>query len=304
MVGSAPVDDGRGGQSDHSGKRALSLVTVDHALLHFTQLPSSCGHVIESDFFVDFFFIASSDAQTTKFVDASCGFGTAGVSGTGLQELSTSSSWCVRAVCFTMAISLAMVDSDFVNDGRGGQSDHSGKTALTPVGQAGKTFELFITRDFLRWRGAPSSVCVTILRTNMFAHFLGLRGRSAIAQGSNPDGQGHHVGTRVQHESSPSFTPFGIVAKRLGFREMVKTHGHVSHCLPLVNNKLKVDCAILCCGQLLEFTRTSAFVRVCVCRALMQVMRTTSSRSVSLVVGKACARDGSLRPVSCNITRL
>ena len=34
----------------------------------------------------------------------------------------------------------------------------------------------------------------------------------------------------------------------------------------------------------------------------MQVMRTTSSRSVSLVVSKACARDGSLRPVSCNIT--
>ena len=86
-------------------------------------------------------------------------------------------------------------------------------------------------------------------------------------QGSNPDGQGHHVGTRVQHKSSPSFTPFGIVAKRLGFREMVKTHGHVSHCLPLVNNKLKVDCAILCCGQLLEFTRTSAFVRVCVSRS-------------------------------------
>ena len=94
MVGSAPVDDGRGGQSDHSGKRALSLVTVDHALLHFTQLPSSCGHVVKSDFFVDFFFIASSDAQTTKIVDASCGFGIAGVSGTGLQELSTSSSWC------------------------------------------------------------------------------------------------------------------------------------------------------------------------------------------------------------------
>ena len=88
------VDDGRGGQSDHRSKTVFTLLTVDHALLHFTQLPSSCGHVIKSDFFVDFFFIASSDAQTTKFVDASCGFGTAGVSGTGLQELSTSSSWC------------------------------------------------------------------------------------------------------------------------------------------------------------------------------------------------------------------
>ena len=33
MVGSAPVDDGRGGQSDHSGKRALSLVTFTLALI-------------------------------------------------------------------------------------------------------------------------------------------------------------------------------------------------------------------------------------------------------------------------------
>ena len=41
---------------------------------------------------------------------------------------------------------------------------------------------------------------------------------------------------------------------------MLKTHGHVSHCLPLVNKKLKVDCAIFCCGQLLEFARTSACV--------------------------------------------
>ena len=72
---------------------------------------------------------------------------------------------------------------------------------------------------------------------------------------------GHHVGTKVQHQSSPSFTPFGIVATRWGFREMVKTHGHVSHCLPLFNNKLKVDGAILCCAQL-EFPRTSAFVCV------------------------------------------
>ena len=36
MVGSAPVDDGRGGQSDHSGKRALSLVTVTLALIFGT----------------------------------------------------------------------------------------------------------------------------------------------------------------------------------------------------------------------------------------------------------------------------
>ena len=55
---------------------------------------------------------------------------------------------------------LAMVDSDFVNDGRAGQSDHSGKTALTPVGQAGKTFELFITRDFFTMsRSAKQRLC-------------------------------------------------------------------------------------------------------------------------------------------------
>ena len=36
MVGSAPVDDGRGGQSDHSGKRALSLVTFTLALIFGT----------------------------------------------------------------------------------------------------------------------------------------------------------------------------------------------------------------------------------------------------------------------------
>ena len=100
-------------------------------------------------------------------------------------------------------------------------------------------------------------------RTNMFAHSFGLRGRSAIAQGSNPDG----LGTPWHRGSASVITPSGFVATRLRFREMVKTHGHVSHCLPLVNNKLKVDCAILCCCRLLEFARTSAaFVCVCVSR--------------------------------------
>ena len=33
MVGSTPVDDGRGGQSDHSSERALSLVTFTLALI-------------------------------------------------------------------------------------------------------------------------------------------------------------------------------------------------------------------------------------------------------------------------------
>ena len=76
----------------------------------------------------------------------------------------------------------------------------------------------------------------------------GLRGRSAVAQGSKDGGLETPCDTRVQHQSSPSFTQFGIVAKRLGFREMVKTH-----------------CPIWCCGQLLEFARTSA--RVCVPRS-------------------------------------
>ena len=49
MVGLDPVDDGRGGQSDHRGKTVLTVLTVDHTLLHFTQLPSSC-HVTKSEF--------------------------------------------------------------------------------------------------------------------------------------------------------------------------------------------------------------------------------------------------------------
>ena len=42
---------------------------------------------------------------------------------------------------------------------------------------------------------------------------------------------------------------------------------------------------------------------VFVSRDFVQVMRTISSRSVSSIVGGACAGDGSLRPVSCNMTR-
>ena len=52
------------------------------------------------------------------------------------------------------------------------------------------------------------------------------------------------------HRLEPLRHAWGVVT--------AKTHGHVSQCLPLVNNKLKVDCAILCCGRLLEFARTSA----------------------------------------------
>ena len=93
-----PSTTGGVGKSDHSGKTAFTLLTVDHALLLFTQLPSSCGHVIKSKFFVYLFFIASSNAQITRCVDASCGFGTAGVSETDLLDLRTSSSWCSCSV--------------------------------------------------------------------------------------------------------------------------------------------------------------------------------------------------------------
>ena len=40
-----------GAQSDHRGKTVFTLLTGDHALPHFTHLPSSCGHVIKSEFF-------------------------------------------------------------------------------------------------------------------------------------------------------------------------------------------------------------------------------------------------------------
>ena len=60
MVGSAPVDDGRGGQSDHSGKRALSLVTFTLALifgtlfspLMFAKLLKCCVHQRLADQFI------------------------------------------------------------------------------------------------------------------------------------------------------------------------------------------------------------------------------------------------------------
>ena len=45
MVGSAPVDDGWGGQSDYSGKTALALVTFSDALMLRTHLLSSFNHV-------------------------------------------------------------------------------------------------------------------------------------------------------------------------------------------------------------------------------------------------------------------
>ena len=47
MVGSAPVDDGRGGQSDHSGKRALSPVFATNALQSITSnvFKWTCHHL-------------------------------------------------------------------------------------------------------------------------------------------------------------------------------------------------------------------------------------------------------------------
>ena len=56
VVGSDPVDDGRSGQSDPRCKIVFTILTDDPALRHFTQLPSSCGHVIKSVFFGWFIF--------------------------------------------------------------------------------------------------------------------------------------------------------------------------------------------------------------------------------------------------------
>ena len=60
MVGSAPVDDGPGGQPDHRGKRALSLVTFTLALilgtllspLMFAKLLKCCAHQRLADQFM------------------------------------------------------------------------------------------------------------------------------------------------------------------------------------------------------------------------------------------------------------
>ena len=51
MVGSAPIDDGWCGQSDHSGKIALALITFSDALTLRTHLKTSFKHVVgfESD---------------------------------------------------------------------------------------------------------------------------------------------------------------------------------------------------------------------------------------------------------------
>ena len=60
MAGSAPVDDGRGGQPDHRGKRALSCVTITLAFifwtplspLKFAQLLNCCLHRRLADQFI------------------------------------------------------------------------------------------------------------------------------------------------------------------------------------------------------------------------------------------------------------
>ena len=46
MVGSAPIDEGWGGQSDHSGKTALALVTFTDVLMLSTHLLSSFQHIV------------------------------------------------------------------------------------------------------------------------------------------------------------------------------------------------------------------------------------------------------------------
>ena len=190
-------------------------------------------------FFVDLIFIASSDAQVTKCVDASCGYGTAGVSETGLLEFRTCSSWCSCSVRLFPPCCLQWWAEWAIRQQRQ-SSTHSSQASC-------KLFELFITRFFDGEERQAAFVKHVCEQTYLHLLFLACAG----------------AGTRVQHQSS-SFTPLGIVTTRLGLREMVNTHGHVSRCLP-VNNEFKVVCAILCCGRLLEIARTSvAFLCVCV----------------------------------------
>ena len=46
MVGSAPIDDGWGGQSDHSSKTALALGTFSDVFMLRTHLLSSFQHIV------------------------------------------------------------------------------------------------------------------------------------------------------------------------------------------------------------------------------------------------------------------
>ena len=158
----------------------------------------------------------------------------------GLQELSTSRPQGVVTFSECACSRHVACDAGFVTSSmtwRGGQSDHSGKTALTPSRQAGKTFErVYNALPFLQpsTRIRQVSVCVTrSVVTNMLCKQLvvqlGLsQGASAIAhwvptltdQAAEPcAGTSEFKACESHHHHS---LQFGIdIAKRLGFREMV-----------------------------------------------------------------------------------
>ena len=122
-----------------------------------------------------------------------------------------------RAGALTMAMSLAMVDSDFVNYGRSRQSVHRGKTALTPAGQAAKCLTC-LQRDFsTKVRSASQRLCHMSANKTCLHMFLVCAGAPHSRKVPTLTDWGHHVGTTHQHQSSPSFTSFEIVATRFGF---------------------------------------------------------------------------------------
>ena len=88
---------GAGNQTTEVKQHSLFSRLITHSFSSHSYRQAA-AMLESSSFFVDLFFIASSGAQITKCVDASCGFGTAGVSGAGLLDLSTSSSWCSCSV--------------------------------------------------------------------------------------------------------------------------------------------------------------------------------------------------------------
>ena len=144
IVGSDPVDDGRVGNPT----RFSRLITHSFSSRSFRQ---AAAMLQSPSFVVDLFFIASSDAQMTKCVDASCGFGTAVVSETGLLDLSTSSSWCSCSVRLFPPCCLQW-RAEWAIRPQWQNRTHSGRASC-------KLFELFTTRFFTMARSAKQRLC-------------------------------------------------------------------------------------------------------------------------------------------------
>ena len=135
----APVCDRRGGQSGHRGKRAFTLLTVDHALLHFTVTVKlrPCYKV-----------------QVFSLIYFSLPLLTRRLQNVSMPRADLVQPVCQRLACWSSALPAPGVRARCAcsrhvacNCGRSGQSDHCGKTALIQVGQAANCLNCF-SRDF------------------------------------------------------------------------------------------------------------------------------------------------------------